>query len=50
MSQRTGVASTSRKNLLDDYRDEIFQLYNVDKKPLREVMAKMKEIHGLSAS
>lgn len=50
MSQGTEVANPGRKTLLDDYREEIFQLYSVDKKPLKKVMEKMEEIHGFSAS
>jgi hypothetical protein len=35
---------------LDDCKGEIFQLYLVEKKPLKDVMAIIKEAHGITAT
>jgi len=35
---------------LDDCKGEIFQLYLVEKKTLKDVMAIIKEAHGITAT
>ncbi len=35
---------------VDDFKGEIFQLYIVEKKTLKEIMAKMQEAYGITAT